>query len=194
MGLQTLIRYGEGQICRAEFFLRSRAPRPAASANNFVGCSLHIYSFVLTDQFEYFLLQGRMMKLRPGAFTKPPSWICLQCRANSSVASRPPSPSSVRSSNNNNTKLVPDKPARTRFAPSPTGYLHLGSLRTALFNYLLAKRTGGQFLLRLEDTDQKRTILGAEERLYSDLQWAGLQWDEGILTRQKRISLSFIAG
>lgn len=45
-------------------------------------------------------------------------------------------------------------PARTRFAPSPTGYLHLGSLRTALFNYLLAKTTGGQFLLRLEDTDQ----------------------------------------
>ncbi|KUL86344.1 hypothetical protein ZTR_08536 [Talaromyces verruculosus] len=119
-----------------------------------------------------------MMKLRPGTFTKPPSWICLQCRANSSVASRTRSPSSVRS-NSNTTKLVPDKPARTRFAPSPTGYLHLGSLRTALFNYLLAKRTGGQFLLRLEDTDQKRTIPGAEERLYSDLQWAGLEWDEG---------------
>ncbi|RAO70755.1 uncharacterized protein BHQ10_006767 [Talaromyces amestolkiae] len=78
-----------------------------------------------------------------------------------------------------NTKLVPDEPARTRFAPSPTGYLHLGSLRTALFNYLLAKRTGGQFLLRIEDTDQKRTIPGAEERLYSDLQWAALEWDEG---------------
>lgn len=51
---------------------------------------------------------------------------------------------------------LPDGPARTRFAPSPTGYLHLGSLRTALFNYLLAKRTGGQFLLRIEDTDQVR--------------------------------------
>jgi len=51
-------------------------------------------------------------------------------------------------------KLLPDGPARTRFAPSPTGYLHLGSLRTALFNYLLAKKTGGQFLLRIEDTDQ----------------------------------------
>ncbi|PGG99104.1 glutamate-tRNA ligase [Blastomyces parvus] len=76
-------------------------------------------------------------------------------------------------------KLLPDSPARTRFAPSPTGYLHLGSLRTALFNYLLAKRTGGQFLLRIEDTDQKRTIPGAEQRLYEDLQWAGLQWDEG---------------
>ncbi len=48
------------------------------------------------------------------------------------------------------------QPARTRFAPSPTGYLHLGSLRTALYNYLLARATGGQFLLRLEDTDQVR--------------------------------------
>lgn len=49
---------------------------------------------------------------------------------------------------------LPDSPARTRFAPSPTGYLHIGGLRTALFSYLLAKRTGGQFLLRIEDTDQ----------------------------------------
>ncbi|KAF4303990.1 Glutamyl/glutaminyl-tRNA synthetase class Ic [Botryosphaeria dothidea] len=74
---------------------------------------------------------------------------------------------------------LPDGPARTRFAPSPTGYLHLGSLRTALFNYLLAKRTGGQFLLRIEDTDQKRTVSDAEARLLEDLRWAGLQWDEG---------------
>lgn len=75
--------------------------------------------------------------------------------------------------------LLPDQPARTRFAPSPTGNLHLGSIRTALFNYLLAKRTKGQFLLRIEDTDQKRTISGAEEQLCRDLQWAGLHWDEG---------------
>ncbi|KAF2710035.1 glutamyl-tRNA synthetase [Pleomassaria siparia CBS 279.74] len=74
---------------------------------------------------------------------------------------------------------LPTTPARTRFAPSPTGYLHLGSLRTALFNYLLAKRTGGQFILRIEDTDQKRTIPDAESRLLQDLRWAGLQWDEG---------------
>ena len=52
--------------------------------------------------------------------------------------------------------VVPNKPARTRFAPSPTGHLHIGGLRTALFSYLLAKRTGGQFLLRIEDTDQVR--------------------------------------
>lgn len=74
---------------------------------------------------------------------------------------------------------LPDHPARTRFAPSPTGYLHIGGLRTALFSFLLAKRTGGQFLLRIEDTDQKRLVHDAEARLYEDLQWAGLQWDEG---------------
>jgi glutamyl-tRNA synthetase len=75
--------------------------------------------------------------------------------------------------------LLPDRPARTRFAPSPTGNLHLGSIRTALFNYLLAKRTKGQFLLRVEDTDQKRTVDGAEEQIRKDLEWAGLLWDEG---------------
>lgn len=73
----------------------------------------------------------------------------------------------------------PKTPARTRFAPSPTGFVHLGSLRTALYNYLLAKNTGGQFLLRLEDTDQKRLVQGAEEGIYKWLKWAGLQWDEG---------------
>lgn len=75
--------------------------------------------------------------------------------------------------------LLPSTPARTRFAPSPTGYLHLGSIRTALYNYLLAKATGGQFLLRLEDTDQTRIVHDSEKRLYEDLKWAGLNWDEG---------------
>ncbi|SPO02897.1 related to glutamyl-tRNA synthetase [Cephalotrichum gorgonifer] len=74
---------------------------------------------------------------------------------------------------------LPKTPARTRFAPSPTGYLHLGSLRTALYNYLLAKATGGQFILRLEDTDQTRIVGDAEKRLYEDLKWASLTWDEG---------------
>ncbi len=74
---------------------------------------------------------------------------------------------------------LPDRPARTRFAPSPTGYLHIGGLRTALFSYLLAKRTHGEFLVRIEDTDQKRLVPDAEEKLLADLQWAGLQWDEG---------------
>ncbi|GAW24307.1 hypothetical protein ANO14919_138910 [Xylariales sp. No.14919] len=77
------------------------------------------------------------------------------------------------------TSLLPSTPARTRFAPSPTGYVHIGSLRTALFNYLLARATGGQFLVRVEDTDQKRLVPDAEEKLFEDLKWAGLSWDEG---------------
>ncbi|CAK9436283.1 uncharacterized protein LODBEIA_P08410 [Lodderomyces beijingensis] len=72
----------------------------------------------------------------------------------------------------------PSTPARTRFAPSPTGFLHLGSLRTALYNYLLAKNSGGQFILRIEDTDQKRTVAGAEESIFDALQWCGLEIDE----------------
>lgn len=73
----------------------------------------------------------------------------------------------------------PRTPARTRFAPSPTGVLHLGSLRTALYNYLLAKSTGGAFVVRLEDTDQKRLVPGAEANIYETLRWCGLQMDEG---------------
>jgi len=70
-------------------------------------------------------------------------------------------------------------PARVRFAPSPTGHLHLGGARTALYDYLLAKQTGGQFVLRIEDTDRKRLVPGAEEEIMAGLRWLGLQWDEG---------------
>ncbi|ODQ79185.1 hypothetical protein BABINDRAFT_162227 [Babjeviella inositovora NRRL Y-12698] len=77
----------------------------------------------------------------------------------------------------------PTSPARTRFAPSPTGHLHLGSLRTALYNYLLAKSTGGEFLLRLEDTDQKRLVPGAEKNIYESLEWCGLEVTEGPMTK-----------
>ncbi|KND00704.1 glutamate-tRNA ligase [Spizellomyces punctatus DAOM BR117] len=70
-------------------------------------------------------------------------------------------------------------PARVRFAPSPTGYLHLGGLRTALFNYLLARQTGGSLILRVEDTDQARTVDGAVNHLIKMLDWAGLTFDEG---------------
>lgn len=68
---------------------------------------------------------------------------------------------------------------RVRFAPSPTGEMHLGSLRTALYNYLYARKHGGQFLLRIEDTDQTRVVPGATERIVETLQWAGLCPDEG---------------
>ena len=68
---------------------------------------------------------------------------------------------------------------RVRFAPSPTGHLHLGSARTALYDYLIAKKTGGQFILRIEDTDRKRLVEGAEEEIYQGLRWLGIEWDEG---------------
>ncbi|KAF3280841.1 Glutamate--tRNA ligase mitochondrial [Orbilia oligospora] len=115
------------------------------------------------------LIARRILHRRP----LTTSWICESCRTFSTGRAKIADPTS---------------PARTRFAPSPTGYLHLGSLRTALFNYLLAKRTGGQFLLRIEDTDEKRTVQGAEEALYDILKWAGLQWDEGGFHRTNCIS------
>lgn len=68
---------------------------------------------------------------------------------------------------------------RTRFAPSPTGYLHVGGLRTALYNYLFAKRHNGTFILRIEDTDQSRYVEGAAEQLMESLKWTGLNYDEG---------------
>ena len=68
---------------------------------------------------------------------------------------------------------------RVRFAPSPTGYLHIGGARTALFNWLFARRHGGQFLIRIEDTDQKRSVPGAIENILDSLRWLGLDWDEG---------------
>ncbi|MCH9021856.1 MAG: glutamate--tRNA ligase [Planctomycetes bacterium] len=67
----------------------------------------------------------------------------------------------------------------TRFAPSPTGYLHIGSARTALFNWLMARRNGGKFILRIEDTDLKRNTPTATEQLIRDLGWLGFDWDEG---------------
>jgi glutamyl-tRNA synthetase len=71
------------------------------------------------------------------------------------------------------------KPVRTRFAPSPTGSLHIGGLRTALFNWLFARHHGGQFLLRIEDTDQKRFDPNALQTLIEAMKWSGLNWDEG---------------
>ncbi|HOY65334.1 MAG TPA: glutamate--tRNA ligase [Candidatus Ozemobacteraceae bacterium] len=68
---------------------------------------------------------------------------------------------------------------RVRFAPSPTGYLHVGGARTALFNWLFAKRHGGTFILRIEDTDLERSTAESEEGLLRDLRWLGLTWDEG---------------
>ncbi len=70
-------------------------------------------------------------------------------------------------------------PIRVRFAPSPTGHMHLGSARTALYDYLAAKRLGGQFVLRIEDTDMKRYVPEAEQELIDGLRWLGIEYDEG---------------
>ena len=78
---------------------------------------------------------------------------------------------------------------RTRFAPSPTGYLHIGGLRTALFDYLLAKKNNGQFLLRIEDTDQARLVPGAQENLIKILQLFALNFDEEVVVQSTRTSL-----
>ncbi len=72
-----------------------------------------------------------------------------------------------------------EQPARTRFAPSPTGYVHIGSMRTVIFNWLWAKHTGGRFLLRIEDTDRNRYVEGAEEQLKESIRRMGIEWDEG---------------
>ncbi|KAA0259483.1 glutamate--tRNA ligase [Deferribacter autotrophicus] len=68
---------------------------------------------------------------------------------------------------------------RVRFAPSPTGHIHVGNVRTALFNYLFARNQKGSFILRIEDTDLERSTLESEKLIYEDLQWLGLDWDEG---------------
>ena len=70
-------------------------------------------------------------------------------------------------------------PARTRYAPSPTGYPHIGNLRTAIYSYLLARQTGGQFILRIEDTDRKRYVEGSLAAIKDSLEWLGLDYDEG---------------
>ena len=74
---------------------------------------------------------------------------------------------------------IPTGTVRTRFAPSPTGYMHVGNLRTALYTWLIARKAGGKFIFRLEDTDQTRQVEGATELIYRTLQECGLTHDEG---------------
>lgn len=69
---------------------------------------------------------------------------------------------------------------RTRFAPSPTGYLHVGGIRTALFAWLVARQVGGQFILRIEDTDKNREVSGSAKHIQESLRWLGIDWDEGV--------------
>jgi len=76
--------------------------------------------------------------------------------------------------------LVMSSEVRVRYAPSPTGHLHIGNARTALFNYLFARNQNGKFIIRIEDTDQKRNIEGGEESQLRYLKWLGIEWDESI--------------
>ncbi|MBU4396388.1 MAG: glutamate--tRNA ligase, partial [Proteobacteria bacterium] len=68
---------------------------------------------------------------------------------------------------------------RLRFPPSPTGYLHIGGARTALFNWLYARKTGGKLILRIEDTDTERSTQGSIQGILDGLEWLGIDWDEG---------------
>ena len=70
---------------------------------------------------------------------------------------------------------------RVRFAPSPTGHLHLGGARTALFNYLMARRYGGTFILRIEDTDEERSTRESAQSIFESMKWLNLNWDEGAM-------------
>jgi glutamyl-tRNA synthetase len=79
-----------------------------------------------------------------------------------------------------------NEPVRVRYAPSPTGALHLGGARTALFNFLFARQKGGQFLLRIEDTDRARAIPGSQEQIEEGLRWLGMTWDETPLIQSER--------
>ena len=80
-------------------------------------------------------------------------------------------------------------PARTRFAPSPTGYLHVGGVRTALFAWLVAKQTGGQFILRIEDTDRQRHVEGSEQHIIDSLEWLGLKPDDCPVRQSEQLDI-----
>ncbi|HKI71627.1 MAG TPA: glutamate--tRNA ligase family protein, partial [Verrucomicrobiae bacterium] len=75
---------------------------------------------------------------------------------------------------------------RVRFAPSPTGFLHIGGARTALFNWLLARHAGGELVLRIEDTDRERSTQANVEQILDSLRWLQLEWDEGPVLQSER--------
>src|SRR5207248_7320291 len=81
------------------------------------------------------------------------------------------------------------KPVRVRFAPSPTGYLPVGAARTALFNWLYARKMGGTFILRIEDTDFERSTAEMVEGMLQGMKWLGMDWDEGPFHQSERLDL-----
>ncbi|MDP6935739.1 MAG: glutamate--tRNA ligase family protein, partial [Myxococcota bacterium] len=78
---------------------------------------------------------------------------------------------------------------RVRFAPSPTGHLHIGGARTALFNWAYARRHGGRFILRFEDTDRKRSSEQSAQSMLDDLKWLGIDFDDGPFRQSERLNL-----
>jgi nondiscriminating glutamyl-tRNA synthetase len=88
-------------------------------------------------------------------------------------------PNASKNQNQSDQTAQTNAPVRVRFAPSPTGYLHVGGARSAYYNYLLARKFGGQFILRIEDTDQVRSTEESLRMVIQDLQWLGINWDEG---------------
>lgn len=78
-----------------------------------------------------------------------------------------------------NRSTMIERNVRVRFAPSPTGYPHVGNIRTALFNWLFARHSSGSFIVRIEDTDVNRKVEGAIEAILDSLRWLGIDWDEG---------------
>ncbi len=80
-------------------------------------------------------------------------------------------------------------PVRVRFAPSPTGYLHIGGVRTALFNWLFARHHKGKFILRIEDTDASRSTEESIDEIMASMEWLGLDWDEGPFRQTDRKSI-----
>src|SRR5215469_2151433 len=91
------------------------------------------------------------------------------------------------SENQANPGVLPKDSVRVRFAPSPTGYLHVGGARTALFNWLFARNQGGKFLLRVEDTDVERNRPELVDGILQSLRWLGLEWDEGPFYQSQRL-------
>ena len=85
--------------------------------------------------------------------------------------------------------VVSRRKVRVRFAPSPTGYPHIGNIRTALFNWLFARHNDGTFILRIEDTDVARRVEGAVETILDSLRWLGLGWDEGPYFQSQRLEV-----
>ena len=79
-------------------------------------------------------------------------------------------------------------PVKVRFAPSPTGHLHIGGARTALFNWLFGRQLGGEFLVRIEDTDEKRSSQEMVDEILESLQWLGIDWDGEVWKQSQRFS------